>query len=600
MVRLYVGIAEKSHEAAYKPFRADKLQPAMLQAFLGLDGQARYSSIFRKTSSDARWSWRDDQGTYGDRGLAEGLPIDVSLLQSREYLQGELGGWLTGSVWPGLAWRHQNAITPNPERLYAGVYLADARFDYVQAHGVTAEEQLQQGRDLANQGYRPVALSAASRMLTASIWHRPMIPDADKERLAKRQANASIALLRLGQDLQLWPQLRHQPDPRGRSYLIGRLSPLQAEPRRLIERLDHEPDVSIRRALLLALGDFTEAQLAPAERQALVPRLLTLYRDDPDRGIHGAAEWLLRQWRQEAKLQDIDSPLKTGKVEGTRQWYLNKEGQTFVIIPEATEPFLMGSPRGEEEREGGPKGHMEQQHRRQIGRTFVLATKEVTVADFRRFTQDRGYNLSYNETYSPTNAHPVNAVSWYGAAEYCNWLSKKEGLAEEEWCYEPHPQRGYATGMTMKPDYLKRRGYRLPTEAEWEYACRAGATTSRYFGETGDVGLMGRYAWYTKNSQDRAMLPVGQTRPNDWGLFDLLGNAAEWCQDQADYYPDPYRGNSIRDTEEYKTITDSDGRLLRGGAFSHLALVVRSAYRIRGGPAYRINLVGFRPARTYR
>jgi formylglycine-generating enzyme required for sulfatase activity len=601
-VRLYVGIAEKSHEAAWKPFRADKLQPVTLQVFLGSDGQARYSSIFRKTLPDARWYWRDDQGTYGDRGLGDGLPNDVSLLVSPEYVQGELGGWLSGSAWLGLAWRHQNAITPHPERQYAGVYLADGRFDYVQVQGVTAEEQLQRGRDLARQGYRPVALSAASHTLTASIWHRPVIPEDAKERLAKRQANAAVALLRLGQDARVWPQLRHQPDPQGRSYLMERLSPLQADPRRLIERLDLEPDVSVRRALLLVLGDFTEAQLPSAERQALVPRLLTLYRDDPDRGIHGAAEWLLRQWRQAGKLQDIDFTLKTGKVEGGRQWYLNKEGQTFVVIPESAEPFLMGSPRSEEEREGGPKGMAERQHWRHIGRTFALATKEVTVAEFRRFTHDRGSTIPYSETYSPTDAHPMNHVAWYEAAEYCNWLSKKEGLPEDEWCYEPHPQRGYAAGMTMKPDYLKRRGYRLPTEAEWEYACRAGATTSRCFGETDDVVLMGRYAWYTKNSQDRAMLPVGQTRPNDWGLFDLLGNALGWCQDRVADYPDPYRGNSIRDIEEYKTIIDSDfrsdGRLLRGGAFAYPARRVRSAYRSWFGPAARDGFVGFRPART--
>jgi formylglycine-generating enzyme required for sulfatase activity len=599
-VRLYVGIAEKSHAAAWRPFRADKLQPVTLQAFFGSDGQARYSFIIRKTGPGASSYWRDDQGTYGDRGLGAGLPGDVSLLVGPEYLEGELGGWLTGSAWLGLAWRHRNAVTPHPERLYAGVYLAEGRFDYVQVHGVTAEEQLQRGRDLARQGYRPVALSAASHTLTASIWHRPVIPEAAKERLAKRQANAAVALLRLGQEARVWPQLRHQPDPRGRSYLIERLSPLQADPRRLIERLDHEPDVSVRRALLLALGDFTEAQLPAAERQVYVPQLLTLYRDDPDKGMHGAAEWLLRQWQQQAKLQDIDSTLKTGKIEGGRQWYLNKEGQTFVVIPESAEPFLMGSPRGEEGRGGGPKGMVERQHRRHIGRTFALATKEVTVAEFRRFIHDRGSNIHYNETYSPTDAHPMNAVTWYEAAEYCNWLSQKEGLAEEEWCYEPHPQQGYVAGMRMKPNYLKRRGYRLPTEAEWEYACRAGAGTSRYFGETDDVVLLGRYAWYTKNSQDRAMLPVGQTRPNDWGLFDLLGNAVEWCQDSIAYYPDPYRGDSIKDLEDYKSIEDSTNRLLRGAAFADQGQLVRSAYRYKLGPANRIDDVGFRPARTCR
>ena len=85
--------------------------------------------------------------------------------------------------------------------------------------------------------------------------------------------------------------------------------------------------------------------------------------------------------------------------------------------------------------------------------------------------------------------------------------------------------------MKIVPDALERPGYRLPTEAEWEYACRAGAVTSRYYGRS--VELLGKYAWYLQNSQDRAW-PCGQLLPNELGLFDMLGNVYEWCQEQ--YY----------------------------------------------------------------
>ena len=88
--------------------------------------------------------------------------------------------------------------------------------------------------------------------------------------------------------------------------------------------------------------------------------------------------------------------------------------------------------------------------------------------------------------------------------------------------------------MKTVPDFLDRSGYRLPTEAEWEYACRSGAVTSRYYG--GSVELLGQYAWYNQNSKDRAW-PCGLVKPNDLGLFDMLGNVYEWCQEQYEAIP---------------------------------------------------------------
>src|SRR5438067_4507634 len=137
-------------------------------------------------------------------------------------------------------------------------------------------------------GYRLASLSVAEMGVgeplgTASVWHRCVAASEDeKERLAKRQANAAVALLRMGQPATVWPLLQHRPDPRLRTYVIHRLSPLGAEPQALAQRLDSEPLVSARRALVLSLGEFPEDRWPVNTRPALVGRLLQAYRDDPD------------------------------------------------------------------------------------------------------------------------------------------------------------------------------------------------------------------------------------------------------------------------------------------------------------------------------
>jgi hypothetical protein len=114
--------------------------------------------------------------------------------------------------------------------------------------------------------------------------------DPEREALAKRQANAAVALLRLNRPEKVWPLLKHSPDPRARSYLIHRLAPLGTDAGTLINRLVEEPNLTIRRALLLSLGEFGEQELPPAMRTALLPKLQELFRTTPDPGLRAAAE----------------------------------------------------------------------------------------------------------------------------------------------------------------------------------------------------------------------------------------------------------------------------------------------------------------------
>jgi formylglycine-generating enzyme required for sulfatase activity len=240
-------------------------------------------------------------------------------------------------------------------------------------------------------------------------------------------------------------------------------------------------------------------------------------------------------------------------------------------------------------------GEGDERHRRLIDRNFALAAREVTVAEFRRFRDKHAYHKGL----TPTEDCPVNRVSWYAAAAYCNWLSEREGIPREEWCYVPKEKDKFEAGMKMAPDYLKRTGYRLPTEAEWEHACRAGSATGWSMGDA--VEVLRKYAWYATNAEDKTY-PVGSLRPNDWGLFDLHGNAWEWCQDRYGLLGERGGKKVTEDKEDVKDIEDildKHVRLLRGGAFNVHAVLVRSAGRLRDEPTYRNDYVGFRPARTF-
>jgi formylglycine-generating enzyme required for sulfatase activity len=234
--------------------------------------------------------------------------------------------------------------------------------------------------------------------------------------------------------------------------------------------------------------------------------------------------------------------------------------------------------------------------------------------------------------YIPGEDGPAILVNWYKAAAYCNWLSQQEAIPEDQWCYETNarklsqervsvlvsllaPQHALARAIkarhlslvleqqpevtALKKGYLSLRGYRLPTEAEMEYASRAGAVTSRYYGETEE--LLAEYGWYQKNSKERTW-PVGGKKPNDLGLFDMHGNVWNWCQGNFEgNYPVSEGGEIIEDKEDNSLeIVSTKLRVLRGGSFSIQAMGLRSANRTRDVPTYRAVNYGFRPARTIR
>ena len=287
-------------------------------------------------------------------------------------------------------------------------------------------------------------------------------------------------------------------------------------------------------------------------------------------------------------------------------------GHQFVVIKPSE--FVMGSPSGEAGRTAD-----EVQRRVRIPRSFAIATKETTVAQFRRFldanpevTARHGYPKNPAEMatvmqrFSPDDESPQIAVTWYEAAEYCNWLSREAGLPAAEWVYPVNIE----SGMTLPANYLQRTGVRLPTEAEWEYAARAGTTTARFFGDSED--RLAEFAWYSRNPPRRRedsidpndptrTRQVGTLKPNPLGLFDIYGNVWEWTHDRRQEFIASDVATEDRE-DAVLTVDDQHARTRRGGSFAYGASTARSAHRgdITYFPNQRRDNVGFRVARTVR
>jgi formylglycine-generating enzyme required for sulfatase activity len=233
----------------------------------------------------------------------------------------------------------------------------------------------------------------------------------------------------------------------------------------------------------------------------------------------------------------------------------NSIGMKLVLIPKGT--FMMGSPETE-------KGRHENETQREvtISKDYYLGVYEVTQAQYEKVM---GKNPSHFQGAIVGNENadlPVEKVSWDDAVEFCKKLSD---LPEEK-------KAG--------------REYRLPTEAEWEYACRAGSKTVFSFDD--EEGLLPEYGWFDRNSSNRTHT-VGLLEPNAWGLYDMHGNVWEWCSDWYGEYPK----GAVADPTGPKM---DSVRVIRGGSWNFAAAECRSASRDWSGPSDHGDDLGFRVA----
>jgi len=419
---------------------------------------------------------------------------------------------------PRLRARLADASAPPLERLHAAEALA--------AHGEYDQEFLV--RSIAAAPAAECRNLVAALRLGGRLAREELLRRVEEERDVTARARYAIVLLHLGDPRGAAEVLAPADDPKYRTTLIHAFAHWHANVRDVAPTLRANGDSAFRSGMCAALGIVTPDELLPEERGECLAVLRALATTAPDGGTHSAARFALRKWGEDVAAVDVptSAPANSG-------WFVTPHQLTMDRIEEGD--FVMG---GAELNDAPP-------HHVQLTRPFFMSDCEVSLGLFQQFMENRDPGVETPRDWAapskmicPDPACPVVNVSWVDAALFCNWLSQSEG---RKVCYQRAPAAPESSGAVEGELELEAwsvdfdaDGFRLPTEAEWEYACRAGTTTRFSFGN--DTEHFASYDVCLRHSNTRTW-PVGARLPNAWGLFDMHGNAADWFA--------PYTGDGV-------------------------------------------------------
>lgn len=485
--------------------------------------------------------------------------------------------------WQQIDVRHQST-SPVGENV-AAIWWSGGQWESECLIDLAQSEHQDEATRLASQGYFPRSVSVEQSVngewKFSSLWIREL-PSYDLViRRAERRASLVVGLFQLGEPQAVWEALSSgTADTNFRTATIHLLADLEIDPKLLLDQLEATDNVELRFCLLETLALYPQRTLYPANRDRLASIIRRFVSTTQDSGVLSMCQTVARRHLGQIL---TESELEAPTDDQPRPWRTAPNDHRLVEIEPAE--FLMGSPGNEPGR-----NHLQESPvRRKIDRRYAIATLETTVAQFREF--DPQYS-QYGQFRTGLD-FPAVEMDWWRAQAYCRWLSEQEDIPEDQMCYPPIDEIN--VDMKLPDDFLQRSGYRLPTEAEWEYACRAGTTTSGYFGDSAAWGES--YAWTSENARYQSW-PVGMLLPNRFGLYDMHGNAREWCLDLFEHYRTPLGRVIDRDDRITKDFSVGTLRPSRGGFFLVPWEDSRSAKRFYTSQELKLLGGGFRIVRT--
>lgn len=411
------------------------------------------------------------------------------------------------------------------EQILASIDLIDKNFANVRS---VLESAVTRPIQLEEEGWHEFALRKANaaglllrhNVTTPEVWAAlvPDIADTSSNQILEVQIHSELQRLLPSKH---WKPLLEQGDrnairqryeeitfgrntiPNSRTHLIQRVRPFEAKPESIARKLLVEQTLELQCGLIQALGEFDPTMIDASLREQIVTLAQGWVLSAEPACLRSNAFWLLVQWNSKDWATDrfeSDSPLRTD----ASNWYVNSVGQMMIQLP---------------------------QHQKTDTYRIEVAAAETTLAQLKSWQSDgvEKYNWSGEDNRAAGN------VSYHECVAFCNWLSRKEGLGEDQLCYPDRTDSNDPPAQLLE-DYKSRSGYRLPMADEWFYACSGGAITDYSFGSgrEGPGPLVHRlFDGYVPAPPGgtTASWMLGSARPNGFGIFDMYSNVREWAND---------------------------------------------------------------------